>query len=252
MYTKSSGNIRLRRGAAAIVIPANRERRIASLLDGLPWEHGQVVIGGYAIAAYGPARYSIDLDIVVLSTTLGVVLKWLEAQGFGIKKLSFGNPDDETGIIRASDGLATVDILSGSVVDRDAKVKIRDNWIAANPRMTRLVMLSCSTRNAIPVARPEAMWALKLQSGRDQDLSDLFAINDYEVNISEITALFRELMTVNLAKKLISVGRKLNDTRLFEDSISRLGRGSPSDKKNKTAWADFVNRAGRIIAGSLR
>ncbi|MHB1708063.1 MAG: hypothetical protein ACYCT2_01115 [Thermoplasmataceae archaeon] len=51
--------------------PVNRERKVLGLLDAWPWELGGVLIGGYAIAAYGRPRYSDDVDIVIPKAALG-------------------------------------------------------------------------------------------------------------------------------------------------------------------------------------
>ena len=49
--------------------PVAREKKVLCLLDAWPWELGGVLIGGYAIAAYGGLRYSDDVDIVVPNAT---------------------------------------------------------------------------------------------------------------------------------------------------------------------------------------
>lgn len=55
---------------------AAREREVADLLDRWPWERGGVIIGGYAIAAFGAPRYSTDIDVVVSVDAFPTVDPW--------------------------------------------------------------------------------------------------------------------------------------------------------------------------------
>ncbi len=233
------------------MMPAGRERRMVSVLDGWPFSDDQVVIGGYAVAAYGPARYSQDLDVVVSRASLEGVKEWLRSEGFEFRKGSSVQPGSDALFLRGTDGQATVDILSGAVVDREAKVKIPDIWIIEKSRKTRLILMSSSTQHEVPIARPEAIWALKLQAGRDQDIGDLFSISRHSIDASEIISLFRLLRSKTLSDRLEKVRGKLHEPKLYEDSISRLGRGKPADKRNRKDWSNFVSLAIRIIDSSM-
>ncbi len=233
------------------MISAGREKRIVSLMDRWPFNDDQAVIGGYAVAAYGPARYSQDLDVVITKASLERVKAWLDSEGFKFSRKSSKELGPDLLFFRGTDGESTVDILSGAVVDREAKVKIPDIWITDKSRKTRLILMNSSTRREVPIARPEAIWALKLQAGRDQDIGDLFSICRYSVNPSEITSLFRLLRSKTLSNKLEKVKDKLKDPKLYEDSISRLSRGKPTDKQNRKDWSAFVSLAVSIIDNSL-
>ncbi len=233
------------------MISTSREKRIVSLLDQWPFNDDQTVIGGYAVAAYGPARYSQDLDVAVSRGSLEAVKGWLSSEGFSLSTKSTKNLGPEVVFLRGTDGIATIDILSGAVVDREAKVNIPDAWVIERSRKTRLILMNSSTRREIPVARPEAIWALKLQAGRDQDIGDIFSISRYSVDTSEIISLFRLLMTTALSNKLRKVRSKLLDPKLYEDSISRLSRGKPTDRQNRHDWSNFSSLAIRIIDSSL-
>lgn len=233
------------------MISAGREKRIVYLLDRWPFNDDQAVIGGYAIAAYGPARYSLNLDVVMSKGSLEGVKAWLNSEGFEFGRSSSKRLGSGALFFRGTDGEATVDILSGAVVDREARVMISDTWILDKPKKARLILMSCSTRREIPIARSEAIWALKLQAGRDQDIGDLFSIGRHSVDPSEIVSLFRLLRSKTLSKKLEKVKGKLKDPKLYEDSVSRLGRGKPTDKQNRKDWSDFVALAVSIIDNSL-
>ncbi|HEX9816754.1 MAG TPA: hypothetical protein VGB18_07225, partial [Candidatus Thermoplasmatota archaeon] len=138
---------------------------------------------------------------------------------------------------------ATIDLLAGAVRDRQAQVDIPYDWIARDARKIRLVLLEASTRGDVPVVRPEAFWALKLQSGRPHDLSDLFAIRGVTVSLDEVRQLFDRLWCPTLEAKLRTVWKTLNEPKQYQDSLSRTGAGSPIRKENKDAWVAFLNHA---------
>ena len=141
----------------------------------------------------------------------------------------------------------TLDLLAGAVRDREAMVDIPEKWISKNCRRIVLETLSGKTSHPIPIARPEALWALKLQSGRDLDLTDLFVISDQPADLGEVRQLFEQLATDSLSRKLQRVRSKLRERRLFEDSLSRRQLGSPDSPQNAKRWERFVSRVESIV-----
>ena len=141
----------------------------------------------------------------------------------------------------------TLDLLAGAVRDREAMVDIPEKWISKNCRRTVLEILSGKTSHPIPIARPEALWALKLQSGRDLDLTDLFVISDQPADLGEVRQLFEQLATDSLSRKLQRVRSKLRERRLFVDSLSRRQLGSPDSPQNAKRWERFVSRVESIV-----
>lgn len=69
-----------------------RERKALDLLDSWPWNFGGVLIGGYAIAAYGRPRYSDDVDIVVPVATHDKLKAFIMNQGLSLENSSIPNP----------------------------------------------------------------------------------------------------------------------------------------------------------------
>jgi hypothetical protein len=229
-----------------------REQRVVDLLDEWPWEKGGVTIGGYAVMAYGPPRYSSDIDIVVPEGTLPVHERWLVERTFSKRRVYRTPVQNFAGsVVRFCSEDVDIDLLEGFVRDREAKVDVPERWIARDARMMKLTTMNKSTRNAVRVARPEALWALKLQSGRDLDLSDLFAISPEPFDYHQIVELFVQLRTDSLRDKLIRVEKRLQDPKLYVDSLTRRGLGSPSLTSNRVNWARFVELSRAIIRGSL-
>jgi hypothetical protein len=231
-----------------VIDPDVREGEALKLLDEWPWRLGGVVIGGYAVSAYGPPRYSADVDVVVPYGAARSVRSWLKQSGFRLEQHAIPNPLNAEGqVARFKTRMVTVDVLTGAVRDRDAQVDIPQSWIAKSPRLVRLQMVSGSTQTSVPVARPEAVWALKLQAGRDSDLSDLFAIADEPIDAEDICRLFLELRSDPFVAKLRKVRSKLDGHRLYADSLSRRELGRPSDPANRRRWSRFVRKADRIL-----
>jgi len=235
-------------GGYSLSDPDARERAVLSLMDRWPWEFGGVVIGGYAIIAYGPPRYSDDVDVVLPKESAATVRPWLRNQGLKLDKHSVPNPQNFEGQAeRYKSTDITLDLMVDVVRDRDAKVDIPESWIAKKARRMKLETLSGRTQVKVPIARPEALWALKLQAGRPRDIGDLFAISKTPFDSEEVSSLFVRLRTESLTAKLLSVRSKLKERKIFVDSLSRRQMGSPGNPENIRKWARFVSTVERIV-----
>ena len=241
------------RRSSSLVDFAARERAVLALLDEWPWDAGGVLIGGYAISAYGPPRYSVDVDVVIPAESASDIRSWLRRAGFERTAHAVPNPQDYEGQVeRFRSNAVTLDLLAGAVRDREAMVDIPERWISKSCRRIVLETLSGKTSQPIPIARPEALWALKLQSGRDLDLTDLFVISDQPTDLGEVRQLFEQLATDSLSRKLRSVLSRLGERRLFEDSLSRRQLGSPNNPQNVKRWERFVSRVESIVGPLAR
>ena len=228
--------------------PADREQEAVGLLDRLPADLRGVLIGGYAVSAYGPPRYSVDLDLVVAADTHEPLEGWLDAQGFGLEKRWKSRAEGSTATVsRWRLGLLVVDLLGGAVRDREAAVDVAFAWVAREPRMLRLVLQSASTAGPYPVCRPQALWALKLLAGRPQDVSDLFVLSDVSAPLEEVRALFESLWCPTLRRKLERVAATLADERVYRDACSRRSLGPPDAERNRRLWRAFRGRVASVI-----
>lgn len=229
-----------------VVDSVKREQAVLRLLDEWPWNFGGTVIGGYAIDAYGKPRYSDDIDLVTPEASTGKIIGWLTEMGFKIENYNVPNSQNYAGkTFRYVNGVVTVDLLSGCVRDRDAKVDIPETWIAMNPKLDRLFTLSGSTVKEIPIARTEALWALKLQAGRDQDITDLFSIMNIPVKSKEVRDMFLKLWTEDLANKLAKTVKRTEAQKVYEDSMSRIAM--KQTEKSRNDWKRFQDIVVRMI-----
>jgi hypothetical protein len=99
----------------------------------------------------------------------------------------------------------------------------------------------------VSVVRIEALWALKLQAGRDSDLTDLFVISDQPSDLRQVVQVFTELSTPSLTAKLSRVRARLGDRRLYEDSLSRRQFGRPRDPHDVARWQRFVSLVDTVV-----
>lgn len=211
-----------------------------------PWNSSIVLIGGYAVAAYGGVRYSDDIDFAVTRGGVKPLRQWLEASGFrhvrrpGLK-VGPRFPD----ALRMQRGPVTVDLLIDYVRDREAQVDVPADWIIRENRMRQLDLLTGRVGTPVRVARPEAIWALKLQAGRDQDLTDLFAISTEPVIPSEVLLLFTSLMSTGLREKLRKVKSKVREPKIYNDSRSRLGL--EENDAARARWRRFIRLLSEMI-----
>lgn len=115
---------------------------------------GGVIIGGYAIAAFGSPRYSTDIDLVVKVGAFDALDKRLLREKFTRGDIPDDLEQNYTGKgFRYKRGDITIDILPGAVHDREAGVDIPEWWITREPLKTKLFLIETSTKTEVPVCR---------------------------------------------------------------------------------------------------
>lgn len=227
---------------------AAREREVAALLDRWPWHLGGVIIGGYAVAAFGAPRYSTDIDIVVPLHAFDAIDKWLLGETFARDEIPEDIEQNYAGKgFRYKLGDITIDILPGVVRDREAGVDIPETWISKDPLKTKLILIESSTKTEVPVGRLTAFWALKLQAGREKDLGDLFTTHHMAVDAKDIQEMFRKIHKPTLDDKLRLVLKRLDEPKVFEDTMSRRGHTRAARQKAEPDWAKFKAKVASII-----
>lgn len=198
--------------------------------------------------SYGPPRYSDDLDVVLPGSAAPAVRAWLIEEGFKLEKHSVPNSENaQAEVERYERDLISLDLLMNAVRGRHAKVDVPEAWIAKGARRGRLVTMSSRTAVDVPIARPEAIWALKLQAGRPRDISDLFAIAATPIDTTEIADLFVSLKTDSLVAKLLAARASVRIPKTFVDSLSRRQLGKPSDPANIQKWTRFESTVDSIL-----
>ena len=229
--------------------PVQRESDVANFLETIQGRADSVLIGGYAVSAYGPPRFSADVDIVLAQSEFGPVRRWLSEEGFSAR-ISMGSEIDPDALrkLRAVRGDVSSDLYFGGVRARESGAEVPYDWLEERPRSMRLRLRTLTTRKEIRVVRPEALWVLKLIAGRSQDISDLFAIREQPISADDVTGMLASLATPSLQSTFDRVSRLLESSVLYSDSLSRWGLGSPDLPRNRAEWRAFKERAATFLS----
>jgi len=235
------------------VDPETRETEAVALLNSFPWETGATLIGGYAISAYGPPRYSEDVDLVLPFDQLASIEAWLSAEGYS-QKMTLGSRQIRGSLpkLRIEKGSITGDLYFGGIRSRETGTRIQYEWLAESSRERILRLKSTSTSRPVALARPEVLWVLKLIAGRPQDLTDLFAINREPMDDSAVTEMLSRLRTPALAAKFERIEAKMSSEIEYADALSRRGLGSPESPRNRAEWSAFRARVALILSVAKR
>jgi hypothetical protein len=222
------------------VDPVARESEVIAFLDSLPVEFNALLIGGYAVAAYGPPRYSADVDLILPGASRGPVESWLRATGVEFREtLRIRSAIGRISKLLISHGPVSGDLYFGGLRARESGVVVDYDWIAQRPTRQRLTLMTGTTRGTTPAARLEALWVLKLLAGRSQDITDLFAISERTVDSFEIRSKLQTLQSPRVRSHLRRVASRVRTDKEYLDALSRRGLGSPRDPRNRRRWERF-------------
>lgn len=237
-----------------LIDPDKRERQVVSVLEAWPSGIRGVLVGGYAVAAYGTPRYSVDVDVFVSITDRDAWTAWLAAQRMKLERTHRIPLTDEPEIEvqRWRHDAVTLDLMLGGVRDRESGCVIPEHWLLRNPFKARLQLLSGPVRNPISVVRLEGLWAMKLLAGRPHDLTDLFSIMEQEVDLKEVRDFFSNPQRSSSWGKLRRVLDQVTGQKLYVDALSRLRQGSPDLDANLVRWRRFSEMSAAAMPEGLR
>lgn len=217
-----------------------REWEVAGFLDRVPRALRPILIGGYAVSAYGPPRYSVDVDLALPTSSLESAEDWLRQSKFHFRTTFRGSGAGQASRkLRVEGDLVTGDLYFGGLTARESGAFVDYAWLASASRATALRLLSGRTEQPFPVARPEALWVLKLLAGRPQDITDLFAMVETPVDLAEIASKLGTLNGPSVTRTIQRTVYRVSADKDYEDALSRRGLGSPRLAKNKRLWASF-------------
>ena len=228
--------------------PKLREAAVIELLDRLPAEFNSILIGGYAVCAYGPARYSEDVDLVVPAEKSEALRAWLIQEGFRVSMTMRPSPStSDLGKLLISKGSVKGAVFVGGVRSRDSGAVLDYPWIAIRPRNVRLLLVAGRTQSAVMVVRLEALWALKLLAARAQDLTDLFSISPAPFDAEEVSQKLKSLPGAQTRGAFRSARSFVGSDKEYLDALSRRSMGSPDSSSNIRAWETFRSKVNRVL-----
>ncbi len=193
-----------------------RESIILNTLRRLP-KKDVVLIGGYAVNAYVPPRFSIDCDLVILGGS-SKIESLLKADGF--VKVSEGEVAYGGYVRYEMEGIkVSFDLLENSVVDRDTKIVFEGDLFRKHSAERTTVGRSVPTRIRMRIADPELLFAMKFVSARKQDVRDMFMLAGGNLGPKLIIELISAKCGPNLiAERSRSIKRDIQSEN-FRDSL---------------------------------
>ena len=178
-----------------------------------------VLIGGYAVSAYSPPRFSVDLDLVLLSRTLPAVETLLRGEALTLKKAW---PSGKRSAIRSqrwesAHGLSA-DLFIGGVSDRVSSSKHSFREVRTGAARRRVRGLAPDSEAEVLVPAKEVLIGLKLESGRLVDLRDVAVLAEGDVDVDALARFFHGVLAPVVRQHVEALAQAL-DTLEFENSL---------------------------------
>ncbi len=174
----------------------NREEAVLEMLEKIPKED-VVLIGGYAVNAYVPPRFSIDCDLVVVGSP-DKIEKALEQNGFVRAEegdVTYGN---YVRYMREMDGVS-FDLLVNSVLDRETGISFEGKMFEEHSREMITIGRASPVRIKMRIADPEMLFVMKFVAARRQDIRDIFMLAGWELDWDAVG----EMISVKCKSELI-------------------------------------------------
>ena len=181
-----------------------------------------VLVGGYAVSAYGPPRFSLDLDFVVpaaalpgirgllQSADLARIRNWEGAAAFAGRAERWSRREEAIPL--------SVDLLIDGISDRVSGASHPYASVRRGARRLIVRGLDPSSEARALVAAPEVLVALKLEAGRRVDLRDLAVLAGTDLDVERIATFLRRDRRGVLLEHLDALAAALA-RRDFQDSL---------------------------------
>ncbi len=198
-----------------------RERAAFALLRSLDRQEA-VLIGGYAVSAYGPPRFSLDLDLVAPAEAVPSIREVLRSAGLRRARTweggaAFGGRAERW--TRGPEAVPlAVDLLVDAVSDRVSGASHAYAAIRRGARRRTVRGLDPSSEARPRVASAEVLAGLKLEAARLVDLRDFTVLAGTGIEPRSVAAFLRGVRKDLLVEHLDAVLAAL-ERRDFEDSL---------------------------------
>jgi len=193
----------------------SREALILQTLMELPKD--VILIGGYAVNAYVPPRFSIDCDLVVFEGVTEIK-KTLMKNGF--KEAEKGDvPYGEYFRFVRKKEKVSFDLLVNSVFDRASGIVFEGSLFKKYSKERVTVGRANPIRIKIRTADAELLFAMKFVSARRQDIRDIFMLSGTELNWNLIRDIIKEKCSEKLLKKRVKMIKAKVANESYRDSL---------------------------------
>jgi len=194
----------------------DRERIILEVLEKIPTQN-IVLIGGYAVNAYVPPRFSIDCDLVVIGGFPDVEAT-LRSSGFAKAEAGDVPYGNYVRYVRESEKVS-FDLLVNSVMDRATGIVFGKELFEKYSKKRVTVGRATPIRIEVKIADPELLFAMKFVSGRKQDIRDIFMLAGESLNWDVTKEIISEKCDDALIKKRISLIKRSIESKTYRDSL---------------------------------
>ncbi len=205
-----------------------------------------VLVGGYAVSAYGLPRFSLDLDFVVPASALPGIRGLLKSADLTRIRNWEGGAVFAGRAERWSRGEEAVplavDLLIDGVLDRVSGASHPYASVRRGARRLIVRGLDPSSEARALVAAPEVLVALKLEAGRRVDLRDLAVLAGTDLDLERVATLVRDDRRDVLLKHLDALAAALV-RRDFQDSLKGVYM------LDERAFRRVVNRTEGLLRG---
>jgi hypothetical protein len=203
-------------------VSESRERIALETLSRLP-KSDAVLVGGYAMNAYAPPRFSLDCDLVILGNPVPIESE-LKNQGF--EKSSTGDVPYGSYIrYELKSDKVSFDLLVNSLVDNRTMIafegKLFDKYSADRRTVGRLATTMVTMR----IVDPELLLATKFVPARRQDARDIFMLSGTDIKWDLVEKLIRTKCPDAVIKSSKKMIQEIVGSVQYRDSLqSAYGR----------------------------
>lgn len=159
---------------------ASREKECLDFLKAIPEKMKYVLIGGYAVTAYGFPRFSVDLDVVLPKSEQSFFEKMLKDREFKYVKERKEVDDVYAGEFRKYEKKmalpVSVDLLINAVKSRQTNTSYSFEYLLKNSEVRTVVGWNPELKTTARVADREMLIALKTNSMRLTDQRDIIVL----------------------------------------------------------------------------
>lgn len=219
----------------------DREKIVLETLEKIPKEDA-VLIGGYAVNAYVPPRFSIDCDLVVLDNASKIEAA-LRKNGF-IKTEAGDVPYGSYIRYFREKEKVSFDLLVNSVLDRDTGIVFKGELFKKYSKKRITVGRTNPIRIEMKIADLEILFTMKFVTARKQDIRDIFMLAGEDLNWDLIAKIVSEKCNSDLIKKRRQLITRNIQSKSYRDSLHGPYGKIPDEKFDlcKKRLIDFLNR----------
>lgn len=204
-----------------------REARCFEFLGGIPQGAAYVLVGGFAVSAYEFPRFSVDLDIVVDRAEAKVFADLAQKQGFVPDEV----PPRWRGAMqrfrRGEKNPTHIDLLLDGLAIRQTGAFYPYAYLRDHSGQRAVTGFFVRHRAEAQVVERELLIALKIHSGRDQDVRDVLALCFEAPDWKKVLAHMRQGLTPELPAQVKSIADATSslDADALKGAFGIQGRG---------------------------